>query len=131
MNKEKKEGVSNAWQGVILEESLSDKSLLDMVTIVGTNVSKLESENRVMTFHQVEVPASSEQEYVAKAMKTIKPAFYTHLCRDGHMTVIYQGKTFSFVDGDPQLIEAIDYGKSVGIISEQMPFQHLITNPFD
>jgi len=47
------------------------------------------------------------------------------------MTVIYQGKTFSFVDGDPQLIEAIDYGKSVGIISEQMPFQHLITNPFD
>ena len=46
---DKKENPSSVWQGVVLEESLEDKSLLDMAKIVGTNVSELEKENRVFT----------------------------------------------------------------------------------
>ena len=126
-----KEGLSNMWQGVVLEESLEDKSLLKMAKIKGTNVSRLEKENRVMTFHQVEVPDSLKEEYIEKAKNVIKQSFYTHLCRGGQMTVVFKGCVFNFTANDPELGEAREYGKSIGIIPEQMPFEHLVNNPFD
>jgi len=128
---DKKENPSSVWQGVVLEESLEDKSLLDMAKIVGTNVSELEKENRVMTFHKVEVPDSLKDEYIERAKTNIKQSFYMHLCKDGQMTVVFKNKVFSFRDGDPKLIEALEYGKSIGIIPEQMPFERLIDHPFD
>lgn len=119
------------WQGVVLEESLEDKSLLDMAKIVGTNVSKLEKENRTMTFDKVEVPDFLKEKYIEKAKEVIKPSFYTHLCKDGVMTVVFKGKIFTFKTNDPELVAARKYGKSMGIIPEQMPFEHLVDNPFD
>lgn len=128
---DKKEASSNMWQGVVLEESLEDKSMLDMARIVGTDVSKLEKENRVMTFHKVEVPDSAKGEYIEKAKTIIKQGFYTHLCKNGKMTVVFKNKVFNFGENDPELINAREYGKSIGIIPEQMPFEHLVNNPFD
>ncbi|MFZ5932524.1 MAG: hypothetical protein ACOYT7_00340 [Patescibacteria group bacterium] len=126
-----REGLSKMWQGVVLEESLEDKSLLEMAKIRGTNVSRLEKENRIMTFHKVEVPDSLKEEYIEKAKDTIKQSFYTHLCKDGQMTVVFKGRVFNFTADDPKLNEAREYGKSIGIIPEQMPFEHLVDNPFD
>lgn len=131
MKAEKKEIPISVWQGVVLEESLKDKSLLDLVDIVGTDVDKLEEENRVMTFHKVEVSNSFKEEYIKLAENNIKKGFYTHLCKDGEMTVIFNNKVFSFNKDDSKLIEAREYGKSIGIIVEQMPFEHLIDHPFD
>lgn len=119
------------WQGVILEESLEDKSLLKMAKIKDTNVSRLEKENRVMIFHQVEVPDTLKEEYIEKAKNVIKQSFYTHLCKDGQMTVVFKGRVFNFTEDSPELNEAREYGKSIGIIAEQMPFEHLVNNPFD
>jgi hypothetical protein len=68
---------------------------------------------------------------VEKAKTIIKQGFYTHLCKKGEMTVVFKGKVFNFKENDPELIKAREYGKSIGIISEQMPFEHLIGNPFD
>ncbi len=110
---------------------MEDKSLLDMVKIVGTNVSKLEKENRTMTFDKVEVPDSLKEKYIEKAKKVIKPSFYTQLCKNGVMTAVFKDKAFTFKASDPNLTEAREYGESVGIIPEQMPFEHLIDNPFD
>ena len=95
---DKEEAPSSMWQGVVLEESLEDKSMLNMARIVGTNVSKLEKENRVMTFQKVEVPGSLKSEYIEKAKTNIKQGFYTHLCKDGQMTVVFKNKVFSFGD---------------------------------
>lgn len=119
------------WQGVLLEESLEDKSLMDLISIKGTNVSKLEKENRTMTFHKVEVQDSDKQDYLDRAMHVIKPAFYTHLCKDGEMYVAFRGAMFNFRKGNPELNRARDYGKSIGIIPEQMPFENLVDHPFD
>ena len=130
-NMDKKEIPSNVWQGVVLEESLEDKSMLRMVKIIGTDVSRLEKENRIMTFHKVEVENSIKDDYIEKAQKNIKQGFYTHLCKDGEMTVVFKNKVFGFRDNDSQLVKAREYGKSIGIIAEQMPFEHLINNPFD
>jgi len=119
------------WQGVVLEESLEDKSLLELVKIVGTKKEKLEEEDRVMTFHNVEVDDSKKQEYLDKAVHSIKQGFYLHLCKDGNMYVVFRDKIFNFRKNDPELERARDYGKSIGIIEEQMPFEHLVDHPFD
>jgi len=47
------------------------------------------------------------------------------------MYVIFKGKIFKFKKGESLLDEAKEYGKSIGIIPEQMPFEHLIDHPFD
>lgn len=122
---------NHMWQGVVIEESLSDKSALEEVKITATKISKLEQENRVMTFHSVEVLDSFKEEYVKKVKKNIKKSFYTHLCKDGNMIVIFHNKVFTFAKSDSQLEKAKEYGKSIGIMAEQMPFEHLINNPFD
>jgi hypothetical protein len=128
---DKTENQLGLWQGVVLEESLQDKSILGMARIVHTDVEKLEKENRIMTFYKVEVSDSTKDEYIERAKTDIKNGFYTHLCKGGRMTVVFKDKVFDFGDNDPQLIQAREYGKSIGIIPEQMPFEHLINNPFD
>ena len=127
----KKNSKNTTWQGVLLEESLEDKSLMDLVSIKGTSASKLEEENRTMTFHKVEVQDSDKQVYLDRAMHVIKPAFYTHLCRNGEMYVVFRGAMFNFRKGDPELKRAREYGKSIGIIEAQMPFERLVDHPFD
>ena len=130
-NVDQREVPLSIWQGVVLEESLEDESLLGSAKIVGTSVSTLEKENRAMTFHRVEVLDSVKDEYIERAKTTIKQSFYTHLCKDGRMTVVFKDKVFTFGENDPELDAAREYGKSIGIIPEQMPFEHLINNPFD
>jgi hypothetical protein len=119
------------WKGVIVEESLSDKSVLTLVKVVATDRSKLEGENRYMTFHNVTVEDSKIKEYLQKVMKTIKPGFYTHVCKDGVMYVIFKDKSFVFKKGDPELQKARQYGESRGILKDQMGFEYIINHPFD
>jgi len=119
------------WQGVLLEESLEDQSLLGMTKIVDTSQFKLENEDRVMVFHKVEVQDSDRQNYLDRALHVIKPAFYTHLCNGGEMYVVFRGAMFNFRKKDPELNRAREYGKSIGIIPEQMSFEHLVDHPFD
>jgi hypothetical protein len=121
----------NVWRGVIIEESLNDESLLKEVKIVATKISKLEKENRILTFHSIEITDGFKNKYVDKVKLNIKDSFYTHLCKDGSMVVIFHNKLFTFTKSDPQLKKAREYGRSIGIIAEQMPFEHLINNPFD
>ena len=130
--KKERENPANMWQGVVLEESLDDKSLLNLTKIVGTDIDKLEEEDRVMTFHKIEVTDSERYQFIEKARQSIKPGFYIHLCKGGKMCVIFKDKIFKFKKGQQSLLEkAREYGKSIGIIPEQMPFEHLIDYPFD
>jgi hypothetical protein len=119
------------WQGVVLEDSLADKKLLGLAKVINTRTSTLEEEERTMAFHSVEVQDQDKDKYLDYAMRSLKPAFYTHLCNGEEMYVVYKGVIFNFRKEDPILVKARDYGKSLGIIEAQMPFEHLIDNPFD
>ena len=79
----------NVWRGVIIEESLIDESLLKEVKIVATKISKLEKENRILTFHSIEITDGFKNKYVDKVKLNIKDSFYTHLCKDDSMVVIF------------------------------------------
>ena len=119
------------WKGVIVEESLKDKSLLKLVRIIDTEKEKLEGEDRVMIFHKIEVEDNKKDEFVEKAIKAIKKGFYIHLVKDKVMYVLFKGVMYRFSRGSPELEEARKHGKSIGIPEEQMPFEHLIEEPWD
>ena len=121
------------WKGVIIEESLEDKSLLSLVKIISSRQTTLENESErgVLTFHSVELKDSNLDEFIETAQKSIKDSFYIHICKDSEMIVIFRNKVFRFSSDNLEgLNEAREYGISVGVFKEQMPFEKLIGNPF-
>ena len=121
------------WKGVIIEESLFDKSILNIVKIVKTRKTTLEkeSERGTLTFLYFELNDKRKDEFVNKALLVIKDRFYLHLCRDERMVVVYKNKEFDFSSNElNKLNQARDYGLSVGILREQMLFEELIKNPY-
>jgi hypothetical protein len=121
------------WKGVIIEESLFDKSILNIVKIVKTRKTTLEkeSERGTLTFLYFELNDKKEDEFVDKALLVIKDRFYLHICRNERMVVVYKNKEFDFSSNElNKLNQARDYGLSVGILREQMPFEELIKNPY-
>jgi hypothetical protein len=121
------------WKGVIIEESLFDKSILNLVKIVKTRKTTLENESERgnLTFLYFELDDKKEDEFVDKALLVIKDRFYLHLCRDERMVVVYRNRMFDFSSNElNKLNQARDYGLSVGILREQMPFEELIKNPY-
>ena len=122
------------WKGVIIEESLDDKSLLDLVKIVKTRRTTLEEEKQrgSFTFHCIELDDEKKEVFIKKAHSSIKNNFYLHICKEGKMIVIYKNKQFEFsCENLDKLNEARNYGLSVGILREQMPFEKLIKKPYD
>lgn len=118
------------WRGVIIKESLENNSLLDLVKIVGTKKEKLEEKNKIMIFYRIEIDDNKKDEFVQRAIKSIKQSFYLHIVKEKVMYVIFKDKMFKFSRGYPELETARNYGKSVGIPKEQMPFEYLINHPF-
>ncbi len=117
------------WKGVIIEESLEDKSLLELVKIIKTKKTTLENESErgFLTFYYIEV--DDKDKFVEKAIKAIKGQYYIHICQDGIMIVIYKNKAFEF-SSSTELNKARDYGLSIGIIKEQLSFEELINDPY-
>ena len=118
------------WKGVILEESLEDKSLLNLVKIKDTKIETLEGENRIMTFHKVEVKDNKKDKFVQKTIKAIKQGFYIHLVKDKVMYVIFKEHMYKFSRGFPELEMAREEGRKMGIPDEQMPFERLLEDPW-
>lgn len=120
------------WRGVIIEESLEDSSLLNLVKILKTKKSFLENEDEkgVLNFHCVEV--EQREEFIEKAKRAIKQGWYMHICKDDKMIVIFRNKVFEFSEHEREKItEARNYGISIGILPEQMEIENLIRHPFD
>lgn len=120
------------WKGVIIEESLEDKSLLEMITEVGYLESLMEGDAEVMHFHQFEISDEKKDTFVAAAKHLIKQGWYIHLCKDVTMTIIFKDKVFEFTEDEKDKIQkAKDYGMSIGILKEQLEIESLIRDPFD
>lgn len=121
------------WKGVIIEESLEDKSLLDGVVQVGYEESFLEEEEDKGTMHFQHFEISDEKKdwFVNEAKRCLKHGWYIHVCKGGTMVVVFKEKSFEFGSSQKDVMEeARSYGLSVGVIREQMPFEELLKNPF-
>lgn len=119
------------YKGVIIEESLGDKSVLGEVKIVETKVETVTPEHKTpwltkWTLHSVEIP-EEESEKVAQKLSLsfdpVHPVWYADFKNDKYHFIVYAGKVFKVDLENPVLYkDAREYGISLGIPEYQVNF---------
>ena len=119
------------FKGVIIEESLEDKSVLGDVKILSTKVEPVTKGHKTSwvkqwTLHDVEVPAEKASEMAEKISRALDHGhdWYADYKTDDEHYIIYRDKVFHVTDrsNEKQYGEATAYGISVGIPAYQVDF---------
>jgi hypothetical protein len=127
---EKNESMKN-YKGVIIEESLEDKSILDEIKILNTKVVKVTEKHKTpwlkqWTLHDVEIPVDEAEEIANKLSKALEPKLYWYadFKNSTHHYIIFRDKIF-YIDrkSQEQYDEAREYGISLGIPEYQVDFK--------
>ena len=119
------------YQGVIIEESLTDKSILSKLKIVNTKVEPITPEHKTpwlkqWTLHTVlidEETADDIAEQISKSFDYSHGAWYADFKNNRTHYIIFKDKIFK-VDRSKQeeYQKATDYGISLGIPKYQVDF---------
>lgn len=118
------------YKGVIIEESLDDKSVLDKVKILSTKVSPVTERDQTpyldkWTLHTVEVPEEKAEEIaeeISKALDSKHDDWYADYKNDKWHYIIYRNKVFKINMKEKDYTEAREYGLSLGIPEYQVNF---------
>lgn len=119
------------YQGVIIEESLQDISVLKEVKVLETKVETVTPEHKTpwlkqWTLHTVEIPGSKVDEVAKKISQSFDkshPVWYVDYKNDQNHFIIYTGKIFKVDLSNPVLYkDAKAYGISIGIPEYQVDF---------
>lgn len=119
------------FEGIIIEESLTDNSVLNEVNIVSTKVEPVTESHQTpwikqWTMHTVEVPKEKAAELAYRISKVLdKPHnWYADFKTDTEHYVIYSDKVFHITDrtDKEQYEQATEYGISIGIPDYQVDF---------
>ena len=124
------------FKGVIIEESLEDKSVLDDVKILSTKIEPVTKEHQTpwikqWTLHDVEIPAGKASEIAEKIRRALdrEHDWYADYKTDNEHYIIYRDKVFHVTDRSDkkQYGEATAYGISIGIPAYQVDFAPNVT----
>ncbi len=117
------------YRGTIIEESLKDRSLLNVVRIIGTEIESVTPNHRtpwlkVWTLDEVEIDDSAIKGFVRKvqaAIETEHSSWFTDFKGEQDHYIVFPGKIF-FVDyrRNDTYNEAVAYGVSLGIPKNQI-----------
>jgi hypothetical protein len=119
------------FTGTIIEESLADRSVLDGLKIVSTEIEPVTKEHKTpwikqWTMHKVEVPAEIASETADKMSKALdgEHEWYADYNTDAEHYIIYRDKVFHITDRSDkeQYDKAAEYGISIGIPAYQVDF---------
>ena len=122
------------YKGIIIEESLEDKSTLDDVKILKTDVEEVRESHKTpwldkWTLHNVEVDGEKVgwiAEKISKALDS-KHDWYADFKNDELHFIIFKNKVFKIGRGsEEQYGEATKYGLSLGIPEHQVDFSHFV-----
>ena len=120
-----------AFSGVIIEESLTDNSVLNDVNIISTKVEPVTEKHKTpwvkqWTLHTVEISEEKAAEVADKISKVSDKAhsWYADFKTETEHYVIYTGRVFHITDrtDKKQYDEATAYGISTGIPDYQVDF---------
>ena len=120
------------YQGVIIEESLADKAILEKVRIVSTKVELVSTKHQTpwlskWTLHTVEISEALAQEIAEEISRVLDythgTSWYADFKNDKNHYIIFQNKIF-LIDrqSKTQYDEAKQYGLSLGIPDYQANF---------
>lgn len=120
------------FTGVIIEESLADKSVFSKLEIVETKVEKVIEKHQTpwlkqWTLHTVSIDADKADEVAEELSKSFDyshgSAWYADYKNNKYHFIIYAGKVFKVDLSNPMLYKnAKTYGISIGIPEYQVDF---------
>jgi hypothetical protein len=115
--------------GIIIEESLEDKSVLDLIKIISTKVEPINEKHQTpwlkqWTLHTVEVEADQAEKVAVAISKAIgKNYWYADYKNDDTHFYIFKDKVFKVNrTSEDEYKQAQDYGLSLGIPDYQVNF---------
>ena len=107
------------YKGTVVEESLTDSSILKDLKVLNVKVS--DDENPVDRWHMYTVTVGHDD--IERLSQTIKPGWYMHFWQDKKVIAVFHDKTFEFdYDDKKAWIPATEYGLAQGIPKEQLDF---------
>lgn len=119
------------YKGVIIEESLGNKSVLSKVKIIETKIEPITPAHKTpwlkqWTLHTVEIPEEGAEQIaqeISKSFDSEHPDWYADYKNDKSHFIIYAGKVFKVDLQNPVLYkDAKEYGISIGIPEHQVDF---------
>ena len=118
------------FKGVIIEESLEDKSVLKKIKIVSTNVEEVVKKHKTpwikkWTLHNVEIPEKQVDKIAGQISKSLdsKHDWYADFKNDKIHYIIYKNRVFKIdCKSQEQYDPAKAYGISLGIPEYQVNF---------
>lgn len=119
------------YQGVIIEESLKDKNILNEVSIISTKVEKVTEKHKTpwlekWTLHTVQINPADIDDFARKISKLVndKPnSWYVDFNNGETFFVIYPNKVYKWKKGESEKIkECKAFGISLGIPPYQVAF---------
>ena len=118
------------YKGVVIEESLENKSILKDVKILYTKIEEVTEKHKTewlkqWTLHTVEIPENQAKNFAEKIGKSLdsKHEWYADFKNDSHHYIIFRDKVF-YIDRrkKEQYEEARGYGISLGMPEYQVDF---------
>lgn len=119
------------FRGVIIEESLKDKSVLKDVNILSTKIEPVTEKHKTpwlkqWTLHTVEIQgekADGVAERISRAINNQPNSWYVDYKDDNTHYIIYPGRVFKIDRRSKEEYQAAtDYGVSIGIPPYQVDF---------
>ena len=122
------------FKGVIIEESLEDKSILTKIKIISTKVEQVTEKHKTpwikqWTLHTVEVPENQADAIVKELSRSLdsKHNWYADFKNDKLHYIIFRNKVFKVDRAKPeQYTDVTKYGLTLGIPDYQLDFSPAI-----
>ncbi len=122
----------DAYKGVIIEESLENKDVLEKVSILETRVSRVTEHHKTpwlvrWTLHTVAIPAERADSVADEISRNLDPShggsWYADFRNDRLHYIVFLNKVFKIDTGSKQQYEEVrKYGRSLGIPEHQLDF---------
>ncbi|MCL5783429.1 MAG: hypothetical protein M1476_05925 [Candidatus Thermoplasmatota archaeon] len=108
------------YHGIIIMESLSDKSILDSLKILGRK------DGRIWTMLRVGVETGKFQGVIKSISRNLMVVngipYYAHFYRRNELIVVFPGKIFFMTPDKETWQPVLDFGKSNGIPEQELDF---------
>ena len=118
------------YKGIVIEESLKDKSVLNEIKITETIVEPVDNEHKTpwlkqWTLHTVEVPVETIDSFSEKMSHALEDehSWYMDFKNDSTHYIVFREKVFVIDRLNPEQYEEVKrYGMSLGIPDYQLDF---------
>jgi len=118
------------YKGVIIEESLESKDVLQDVTILSTKIEEVAEKHKTpwlkqWTLHTVEIPEGTEEGIAQKVSQSMdsRHAWYADFKNDRFHYIIFRNKVFKVDRSKPERYKLVtEYGIALGIPDYQLDF---------